>query len=357
MNDDAEFEVFLKGEGDLARALQGVPQPSPSAALDAAILGRIRTSMEQQQGAAANDPGEGLPAPRLARGLGMRWRVPAGIAASALVGLFAMQAYQSNVSGDLVSAPAQERAADAILSRESAQPPAAPPPEVVNAVEPEAVADAVATPRASEPVAAVAKPRAESGRAAAAPRHEAPAKPAAIPSPIEPAAPVLAAPPPPAPAPAPVVIEAADKEAAFKAATEQQSRLYDEERRRTESKALERNFRFTPPAAPAPAPAAEASPPVSSQAQATNAAGASAAPILARERVEKVTVTGSSIKRTMSATPATPQLTWIERIEGHLRDGKDAEALREWTRFRETYPDYRVPAELEEKMKALAEQG
>ncbi len=359
MNDDAEFEAFLKGEGDLSHALQGMPQPSPSAALDAAILGRIRTSMEQQQGPAANDPGDAVPAPRLARGLGMRWRVPAGIAASALVGLFAVQAYQSDVSGDLVSAPAQERAADAILAQESAQAPAAPAPavEVPNVAAPEASVDAAAKPPASEPAAATARPRAETGRAAAALRRKAAPEPAAPAPSFELAAPVPAAQPAPAPAaaaPAPVVAQAADREAAVKAAMEPKRDLFDEERRRAESKSVEQNFRYAPPAAPAPIASADVR---DTPGPAKVAANASGGPVLTKEQMEKVTVTGSSIRRTFSPVPATPQSLWIERIEARLREGKDAEALREWTKFREAYPRYSVPVELEEKMKALAEQG
>jgi hypothetical protein len=93
--DDADFEAFLRGEGDLAEGLDALAQPSPSATLDAAILARARADVERDErnarlqrdaqrareanearGQAAND------AP--ARG---RWGVPAGIAATVLAGV------------------------------------------------------------------------------------------------------------------------------------------------------------------------------------------------------------------------------------------------------------------------------
>ena len=96
MTDDAEFDAFLNGEGDLARRLQGLAQPGPSAALDAAILANARAAMAQQgPSVAANDSGDATPAPRLAPSLGWRWRIPAGIAATVLVGVFANQTFQS----------------------------------------------------------------------------------------------------------------------------------------------------------------------------------------------------------------------------------------------------------------------
>ena len=56
-HDDAEFEAFLQGQGDLARKLRGLPQPSPSAALDAAILAQAEalTAAAAPVREAAND--------------------------------------------------------------------------------------------------------------------------------------------------------------------------------------------------------------------------------------------------------------------------------------------------------------
>ena len=116
MNDDAQFDAFLRGEGDLARDLQGLAQSAPSANLDAAILANARQAMAQEpRSGAANDSAAAPSAPRLAPGLGWRWRAPAGIAAAVLVGVFAQQTF--NTGGDLndvstPSAPAPEVAAE-----------------------------------------------------------------------------------------------------------------------------------------------------------------------------------------------------------------------------------------------------
>lgn len=332
MNDDAEFEAFLKGEGDLARALQGVPQPSPPAALDAAILGRIRTSIEQQQGAAANDPGEAVPAPRLARGLGMRWKVPAGIAASALVGLIATHAYQSGISGDLVSAPAQERAADAVMKQEAS---------VVGApaaADPAPVAEAVPAP------APAAKP-------AASPKPMGGAQSRPVPLPVPAPAPAIQdaaenrsfAPPPPAPAPAaaapPPAIEVisgqdqAGGRLARAAAAQKAKTGAAREAGEAEKKAVMERVEISASRLP-PRQVAE---------------GASPVQVLQRETV---TVTGSSIKRETGPVAA---LAWVRRIEALLAEGDEAQAKWEWVRFREQYPRHKVDDALEQKMKVLME--
>jgi len=90
INDDAEFSAFLKREGKVAQQLQSLPQPQPSAQLDAAILAAAKAQLEAsrtpQIGArvAANDevPHSGK---RAAAGFFTRWRIPIGIAASLLV--------------------------------------------------------------------------------------------------------------------------------------------------------------------------------------------------------------------------------------------------------------------------------
>lgn len=124
MSDDAAFDAFLKGEGLLARQLQSLPQGAPADQLDAAILQRARDLMAQDARApAANDAG-GAAAPRMAA-LSWRWRVPAGIAATVLAGVFAHQAFRA--SEDMESRaglPAPVMAQQRVLIL---QPPAAPP--------------------------------------------------------------------------------------------------------------------------------------------------------------------------------------------------------------------------------------
>ncbi len=147
--EDAELDAFLKGDGDLARRLQAMPQASPSAALDAAILGKVRHAMAPAVREAANDPGD-APAPQLARGLGLRWRVPAGIAATVLVGLFARQSFDTSVGNVPVPVMEAKPHAEVTIVAEDV---AAPPPVPVPA--PAEVSAQVAAPPPARPRAAM----------------------------------------------------------------------------------------------------------------------------------------------------------------------------------------------------------
>lgn len=145
MSDDAQFEAFLKGEDELSRRLQALPQPSPSAELDAAIMQRVKFAVAQQGRPAANDPGQDSGTPMLAPGLGRRWRIPAGIAASVLVGVFAHQAFDA--SNSQMALPQEETPAMIIMDKPSEPPSAAmalPPAEVVVAPAPKVAAPAPA---------------------------------------------------------------------------------------------------------------------------------------------------------------------------------------------------------------------
>ena len=256
---DAQFDALLRGEGDLARRLQAMPQPSPSAELDAAILEKVRASMAPVVREAANDPV--APGARPARGLGMRWRVPAGIAATVLVGLFARQSYDTSVGAVQVSVPQQERL-EAAVAQESAAPvvpPAAPAARTASPTPPAEL---------TESVQMTPQPKPQPQKAAARAR---------LPEPVvEADAPVVAA-----PAPAPIAAPSNDS--------------------------LNRT-------APDPAPL---------RAYLSDQAGL--------------------------YTPA----QWITRIETLVKEGEELAAAREWIKFRERYPDYAAPADLETKMKEL----
>lgn len=330
MNDDAEFEAFLKGEGDLARRLQGLAQPSPGPSVDAAILGRIRTSMEQQRDVAANDAGEPQSGPRIAPAMGMRWRVPVGIAASVLVGLFATQAYQSNTSRELVTMREQERAADAVLEEELAPVPAPPaPPAPAPAAELE---QAPAMPEARKPAPEMAAPtppivvpaertrtagleKRASAAAAQKRRAESPVAPPVV-SAADVATPPL--PPPAAPSvPAPVSAAPAAK-SRFAAPTPQTMQEVTVTGSRIQSHV------------------AEASSPVQ----------------MVSDRME---VSGSRIRSGIATDRAVDGAAWAQAIEQMLDKGDVAGALREWKKLRETYPDFVAPAQLEARMKRLVE--
>ena len=314
MSDDAEFDAFLKGEDALSRRLQALPAAAPGAALDAAILQRARELMAQEsRPQAANDAGDGganpLP-PRLGR-LGWRWRIPAGIAATVLAGVFANQAYQA--SNDM------QRGAG--MPAEEAK---------VLIVQPEAEARAPASPAAP-----------------AAPLKE--EVPAARPAP----APATATAPAPVPAPSVAV-----------AVQEPRPRAREEMRDaaaappQVPAQAMG-NVQAPSARAPvaAPAPVAAAASEKSAFAHKRSQAAAEAA-------LQRVEVTGSRVTRQdmESASPVTvinakpvasAQQEWLANIAALLDEGKDTEALDQWRRFRSAHPYYHVPQALEDRIKAI----
>jgi len=295
MSEDAEFEAFLKGEDELSRRLQALPQPSPSAELDAVIMKRVKFSVAQQGRPAANDPGQDGAVPQLARGLGWRWRVPAGIAATLLVGVFANQAFDnSNRQREL-----PQEATPALIIME--QPAEAPPPAMIPPPPPPA-----------DMVVAQARPVAEPAPAMAAPAPAPAPKMAEQPPEPESVVEVRSEKPRPAPileSASPVTIIASPDLPPPKAA-----------------------------AAPAPAPAMGVG-----AAREAKRAAADQANYAAED---KVTVTGSRIRA------AGPE-EHLGRIEAMLKAGQNADALAAWDKFRAAYPDHVVPAALEAKIKAL----
>ena len=217
---DAELDAFLRGEDALSGELQAMQQASPSAELDAAILGRAEAQMARDsRPAAANDASDGSASKAPLSRLGLRWRVPAGIAATLMAGVLAHQAWQASVDVDRMAevpmpAPAQ---------------PSAPARQV--AVDAEKPAPAPA-PMAAKPVPPA--------------RLKPPAPDRSLP--------VLAAPPPPlsyAPAPAPAVAVPPRAVSELARATSEQSRSVEVSGRRSR---VDSQGSFAPPPAPAGAP-------------------------------------------------------------------------------------------------------
>lgn len=96
LHDDAEFERFLAGEGELSAQLKGLPQAEPSADLDAAVFASIEAAMaaekvqqvEAEPRPAANDPvGPATTSPQRRRSLAYYWHWPVGVAAGILLTL------------------------------------------------------------------------------------------------------------------------------------------------------------------------------------------------------------------------------------------------------------------------------
>lgn len=310
MNDDAEFAAFLKGEGGLSRQLQAIGQQEPSAQLDSAILNRARLAMAQEtHPAAANDPGAQAAAPQLAPPFGYRWRVPVGIAATLLAGVFASQSFQR-----------QEDAAAAALAAETAAPApvmvtlpnenvaAAPPMLEVPPVLRSAPAPRPALERApvaaEQPLAAAAPPPPPPPVADATPMPSAtPAPVVAMPAPVPVPAPAPAYGRSPAPASAPMPVTARARSETDLARKEAAAGLAAETERKADARA---------------------------------------------DRSERVSVTGSRIMHPESKA-------WIAQIEGLLKAGENDKARREWQAFRDIYPREKVAPELEDRLEALSE--
>ncbi len=313
MSDDEEFEAFLRGDDALARRLQALDQPAPPPALDAAILARARTAMERERTPAANDDAPLASGPRQPKGMGWYWRVPAGIAATILVGVIARQSFESDPGTRVYEAAAVEAAAVEAAAVEAAAVEAATveaAPVEAAAVESSAAHDTVPTP-AAEVADASAHPVQTEMPPAPPQMNEAPRKAAPAggvqsrrePAPVVGAAPeekpaVLMRPAPPPAAPAPVA-----------------------------------------PAAPAPAPAAAAE----------NAFA---------QKSERVFITGSRLRVSRDAEGASPSTiispeVLLERIEKMLEEGRLEEVSAAWAALQRDYPDFPIPDTTREKLNKL----
>lgn len=352
---DEQFDAFLRGEDDLSRRLQGLTQPASSPKLDAAILGYVKAGLEQEaraaqaaRPAAANDAViEGAP-PRLAPGLGRRWRIPAGIAAGVLAGVLGHQLYQGSgggggMEGGMAAAPtaqAPQVVANVTLDMERPAPP---------------VAMDVPAPSAPAPASVEASP-------------------APAPAPVMKAAP---------PSPAPVQMAAAPPSQEFQRVeitgssikrTAAESTLPVEALKQKDSKQSSQGYNSDNPVpemqspppvasarapepvaapAPAPAPVRVAAPPAEPVADDARAAAPAARPARAR-------VAGPESKGDRELSKASPfdahdkrALDWLAVIDAMLKAKLDKDALAEWARFRAAYPDYPVPAATRDRIAAI----
>lgn len=309
MNDekisDADLDAFLRGDDALARELQALEQPAPSAALDAAILAQAERLMaddgenaQVRRPAAANDAGPKL-APWQA---GRRWRMPAGIAAALVAVVLAQQTWQSELGIDRVDGVA------------GLPLPAAPPPSPPSQEASPVAVDAPPAASVGQPPAPA--PRAASKRAALA----GPSASVAVPAEASPSAPAavaakatapMAPPPPPAPAPADFAARAP-----------------------------------APMAPPAPASAAGIS---------DTAEAKSARAVTVTGRRSRIDV-GAAATAAPAGAGAPSPASWLAAIDALLQAGLRRDAVEEWDKFRAAYPDYPVPAATTGQIDALKKQ-
>ncbi|MDM5180170.1 hypothetical protein PO883_23580 [Massilia sp. DJPM01] len=305
---DEEFDAFLRGEDDLSRRLQGVAQPAPGAQLDAAILGYVKAGLAQEaRPAAANDATGGDASPRLAPGLGRRWRIPAGIAAGVLAGVLGHQLYQGRgvrMESEMTAAQVVRHEPPAAMAPEPA-PMAAPPPPPVMAEAPSApvtvaAAPALSTPSAPPPVVDEAK-----ASAAAEPKQQMQDNYASA----------------PAPALARVRGEkdiAADLPAMKAAAAPPSERVAVDAKRSAET---------------------------STQRFSDNAASPGLAVRKENEAFGR--------RAGQEAAHAKRARDWLSVIDAMLKADLKSDALAEWTKFRVAYPDYPVPDEMLARIAAI----
>lgn len=101
--DDAEFDLFLERSGELAQQLQSLPQPEPSAQLDAAILARAEKNLaagSRLANEASNDAV--IPGARPVRPIFFqRMQVPMGLAASVMVAVLVTLQWEARSPDDM----------------------------------------------------------------------------------------------------------------------------------------------------------------------------------------------------------------------------------------------------------------
>lgn len=335
--DDKDFDAFLKREGDLALLLQKLPQATPSAQLDAAILAAAKTEMEKapappMQGMiAANDaevPRNKSGGPSFIR----RWRVPLGLAASLLV---TVQLVRMEMTDEQTAPNAPALLLDRAVAPAPAPAPIESPPEMTTAE--------MRAPE-SKPVQEEQRKKARSD---AAPVERELAK---VEHKVDLAAKT---------APADVQKPTAESYAGAPAKVAPARNTGDQPVRAEAPLSAHEPVTFSAPApaqAPPPAPMArysqqnaDAAGSVSGRVVVDQRQAAAPAPQLDARPTAAVTAT-AVVADEATANPAD---AWLKKIDALQKAGSNQEALLEWRKFRKTYPEYVVPDALDQKMKSL----
>ncbi|WP_211441691.1 hypothetical protein [Collimonas humicola] len=337
--DDAEFEAFLQGEGELARQLRGLPQPSPSAALDAAILAQADALAKAEAPApqAANDALSGKAAKPGKPHFLMRWSTQLAMAACTVLAVLATLRWQAEPAVQPYdAAPQAEPAA------QPAAPIAAPPAAATAAVDMEPQAK----PQLPQPKTAARK--------ASPPTTTTSEAKSSAPLNIQDMQATPAYAPAPAPAPAPP------------SALSRQNYAASPSQPASPESSASRARAIIMPAAPvadvpapvAPAPDANYSPPPAPAAAAPAPTYSSApAPALASGAGARALPTQSEMAPVVAPSgkaESTPRAeAWLSAIDEMLKAGLRQDALEEWEKFKRAYPDYPVPEKLNAQIRLL----
>jgi|GEM_PF-929047 len=386
---DAEFDAFLKGEGELTLMLRQLPQKQPSASLDDAILAAAKVELAKTPEApaatvvqpvqqAANDPV--IPGKAQSkRSFASRWRVPMGLVASLFVTvqLVRMEVYDERMKPGASALLVEKEPAIIAQAVESKglvepsvnvkilPPPGYEPPQGI-----------VAKPAAPAPTTAEAIEAAQATAAAASrPEYKQRLRRQAVQDEQRLAAAPKMAPLPPAMAAAPIPAPAAQSAPSLFAEPAPVSNYRDNAGQKSPAlnfgsvdaspAPVQDRVKESAPLAPAPAASNAfgfASPQAASVPAPMPVAPVAAAPAPLPPAAASVRVVVPDAEHKLAQTPPSAQVAVsdadarVAKIEALLKSGSTPEALAEWRKFRRAYPDYKVSDELHIKIDALLNQ-
>jgi hypothetical protein len=365
--EEAEFEEFLQGRGELVKQLKALSQMSPSAALDAAIIASAKAAVAQAQRsklAAANDP---ITAQNPNKsGTSTRFRMPMAMAASVmvavLVGIFWHQT-GDELPTQLAQAP--ETAPTTAAPQQAEAQVAATANAKMAQADTSAKAKSLSDNTSKSPTPAAPAPVAPARAVAAAPVAPPPtsqATAAAAPA-------TLAKPAAPAPearmltsdkkADAPVVASTGVANDSLKRSAEPAPPHVAQQTEQVNSNARAKMAAAEEKTAGAPASLASNLVPATPTAAPSSVAGNVAAKEMSKAAVpaaapaNALTMSTASDAAKAEPTAADKAKAWLAAIEEMSKyDTRREAAISQLDRFEKSYPYYPVPEALKAKLKA-----
>lgn len=356
-DDDAEFDDFLLGKGELSNLLQALPQPGASAKLDERILrdieARLATPAVPAPAPAAANDAASHPEQRPAPGFFARWRTPLGLAATLVLTMsITMTVWRGQNIAETPAILSENQSLPAPATSAAAESAAAPAAETatVSAAAPAAPSGKNAQASSKESMASVQDAASDTPT----PLHAHKAKKAARHEPQEERK--ISEP------------EKADQHSASVAQDAGTQRL-----REAAAGLQKKKAEAIPPHAPMPAPppppltAPVAAPmPAPMPAMSAPMPAPVPAPQAQAQPEGQVRVQGHKVRRlsddkaaadaASAGEPAESASEWLQRLEKLLQEGKHKQALEEWRKFRLAWPNYPVAPATEKQIEALQAQ-